>query len=264
VPALLERSCGAAGCHAASSPQSGLDLATPGAAARMVGVRGMLGGLLIDPANPEQSLLIRTLKKGGPGARMPIGAPLDDATIACVLSWAQGLSANVDGPLDGSVADGGAQADAGTTTRVAAGALAPYTDTSGNAWSADVGFTGGSTATENPLFTIDKTQDGPLYNGQRYGSFTYAASVQNANYTVTLKFAETFTGITAAGQRQFNVSINGQQVLSNFDIFAEGGGRNVAVDKSFPVAVTNGTVTIAFEPGATQSPKIDAIAIVPK
>jgi Malectin domain len=272
VPAaVLAPSCATAGCHAATNPQSKLDLASPNLAARVVGVAALTGGFLVDPAHPDQSTLYRRLLPNAPGPRMPPGAPLDDATIACVLSWAQGLAGGggppvppADGGPPGPAADGGSDADVRTATRVVPGASAPYTDHDGNVWSADVGSTGGTITGNTPQVAIDKTTDAPLYNTERYGTFTYAFTVPNGSYTVTLKFAETYTQITAAAQRQFNVTIDGQQVLTAFDIFAEAGGRNIAVDKSFPIDVTGGTVTIAFDPGAIQSPKVDAIAIVPK
>ena len=274
--AVFTTSCATAGCHAAANPQSGLDLASPNVATRLVGVPAASGGFLVDPAHPEQSVIYRKLKAGAPGARMPIGTPLDDATIACVLSWAQGLGAkgsiNAGGPTDdaataapdASSSDGGRDASMGTATRVALGALMPYTDKANNLWSADVGATGGTTVVNNPPIAISKTTDPTLYNSERYGSFSYAFPMPNGSYTVTLKFAETYTAITAAGQRQFNVSLNGQQVLTNFDIFSEAGGRDTAVDKQFPVDVTNGSMALVVAPGASQSPKLDAISIVPR
>jgi hypothetical protein len=48
---------------------------------------------------------------------------------------------------------------------------------------------------------------------------------------VRLHFAEVFG--TAAGKRRFNVSINGTQVLTNFDIFAAACAMNKAVIQQF-------------------------------
>jgi len=53
-----------------------------------------------------------------------------------------------------------------------------------------------------------------------------------ASYSVRLDFAELY--FTSAGQRIFNVSINGSQVLSNFDIVAAAGGRIRRSPKSSP------------------------------
>src|SRR5260221_13618465 len=79
---------------------------------------------------------------------------------------------------------------------------------------------------------------------ERYGNFSYAFSVPNGGYNVVLKFAETYW--TKSGQRIFNVSINGTQVLANFDIVAAAGAALTAIDKTFPVTVTNGQITIQF------------------
>lgn len=269
---VFAKSCASAGCHAATHPQSGLDLASPNVAARLVGVPAVTGGVLVDPAHPEQSTMYRRLLANAPGPRMPVGTPLDDATTACVLAWAQTLVGTggptppptPDGSAPGPTNDAGADAPALSATRVAPGATASYTDHDGNVWAPDTGFTGGMTSATATPITIDKTNDSPLYNAERYGTFRYAFPVANGSYIVTLGFAETYAAITAAGQRQFNVSANGQQKLSNFDIFAEAGGRNIAVTKSFQVDVTGGTVALNFDPGAAQNPKVDTIAIVPK
>jgi hypothetical protein len=131
-----------------------------------------------------------------------------------------------------------------------------YTDTLAQTWSADTGFTGGGTY--GTTSAIANTADPALYQTERYGTFTYQYSVPNGNYNVTLKFAEIY--FTAAGQRLFNVAINGTQVLTNFDIVATGGAF-AAVDKTFATTVTNGTITIQFTNGTVNQPKISAIQI---
>ena len=66
---------------------------------------------------------------------------------------------------------------------------------------------------------------------------------------------------TKIGQRIFNVSINGTQVLANFDIIAAAGAPLTAIDKSFPVTVTGNSITVQFTTGSANLPKISAIAI---
>src|SRR5262249_42658778 len=62
---------------------------------------------------------------------------------------------------------------------------------------------------------------------------------------VRLHFAEIF--FTQAGQRVFNVSINGQSALANFDIVAAAGAPNKAVVESFlAVADANGNIAVTF------------------
>jgi hypothetical protein len=84
-----------------------------------------------------------------------------------------------------------------------------------------------------------------IYQKNRYGDFTYSIPdlKAGASYTVRLHFAETYW--TQPGQRTFNVSLNGEQVLSNFDILAAAGGANKAVVKQFTVTA-NGKITIQF------------------
>jgi hypothetical protein len=147
---------------------------------------------------------------------------------------------------------------AGTFTpiRVHSGGAA-YTDSQGLVWSADTGFSAGSTASTTS--SVAGTPDPALYQTERYGVFTYTFTVPNGSHTVGLKFAEIY--YTAAGQRIFSVAINGTTVLSNFDIVAKAGGANIAFDQSFPVNVTNGTVTIQFIQGSADLPKISALQI---
>lgn len=145
-----------------------------------------------------------------------------------------------------------------TSIRLNSGGLA-YTDGSGKAWAADNSYSGG--ATWSTAASIGKTSMPSLYQTCRYGSFTYSLAIPNGSYTATLKFAE--ISRTAAGQRLFNVAINGIQVLSNFDIFAQAGGENIALDKAFPVNVSNGSVVIQFTNGSSDAPLVSAIDIEP-
>jgi subtilisin family serine protease len=160
--------------------------------------------------------------------------------------------------------------DAGTTTtspppvatgtpvfRVDSGG-GSYTDPSGNFWNGDYDFVGGYTAVTGT--TVTGTTASPLYQTCRWGSFSYPVRVANGNYTVNLKFAEIY--FTTAGSRVFNVSINGTPVLTNFDIVAQAGGALKALDKSFPVTVTNGQINIQFSQGPADQPLVNAIEIL--
>ena len=139
---------------------------------------------------------------------------------------------------------------------VDSGGLA-YTDTLGQNWSADTGFTGGNVA--STASNILNTADPKLYQTERWGAFTYKFTVPNGNYNVVLKFAEIYW--TKAGQRVFNVLINGSQVLTNFDVIAAAGAPLTAIDKTFPVTVTNSTVTVQFTVGTADQPKVSAVEI---
>jgi hypothetical protein len=256
--------CGTAGCHDAPHASSdSLDLVAPNVVARLVGIPAFEGGLLVDPNRPEDSILYRRLLAGGAGETMPPAAPLDDATVACVLSWIRGIAAV--GAADSGAPQPAADAAEGSTTftpvRVGAGLAMPYTDQDGNTWSIDADFTGGDV--DSRTNAISGTSDGALYRNERWGtSFSYAFTVPSADYVVTLKFAETYDGAQVNGGRVFNMSINDQPALQSFDIFAAA-GANAALDKSFPVTVRGGMIVLRFD-GVRGAAKVDAIAITAK
>ncbi len=130
---------------------------------------------------------------------------------------------------------------------------------------ADTDFSGGATAgTGNAIATSGVSNPAPqaVYQSNRYGTFTYTIPglTAGASYTVRLHFAETYW--SQAGKRVFNVSINGQQVLNNFDILAAAGGPNKAVVKEFPVSADgNGKITMPFTSVIDQS-QVNGIEVV--
>ena len=134
-----------------------------------------------------------------------------------------------------------------------------YTDPAGVLWSADTGFTNGSTY--QSATAISATNSPGVYQSERWASnsLQYQFTVPNGSYNVNLKFAEIYN--TQAGQRVFNATINGQTVLTNFDIFAQAGGANKALDKQFPVSVSGGVITIQLL-AVVSNPKISGIEIV--
>jgi hypothetical protein len=70
-----------------------------------------------------------------------------------------------------------------------------------------------------------------VYQHARAGTFTYTIPGLTAGtqYPVLLHFAETY--FTAAGDRVFNVAINGATVLNNFDIYATVGVNAALVEQ---------------------------------
>ncbi|HTC93915.1 MAG TPA: malectin domain-containing carbohydrate-binding protein [Terriglobales bacterium] len=101
---------------------------------------------------------------------------------------------------------------------------------------ADEDFAGGTTITHaNTIDLTGVTNPAPMavYQTARIGNFTYTIGgfAPGSSQKVRLHFAETF--FTTAGSRTFNVSINGTQVLTNFDIFATAGATNKAVIEEF-------------------------------
>jgi hypothetical protein len=122
------------------------------------------------------------------------------------------------------------------------GAVSPFV--------ADTDFSGGTaTSSTNTITTSGVTNAAPaaVYQTNRYGNFTYTIPnlTAGSSYTINLHFAETYW--TQVGQRTFNVSINGQAVLSNFDIIGAAGAANKAIVKTFTTtAASGGNITIQF------------------
>ncbi len=117
-------------------------------------------------------------------------------------------------------------------------------------FAADAYFTGGaSSSTNSAVDTSFVTNPAPqaVYQTSRFGNFTYTfpALALSSNYLVRLHFADYYW--TATNQRVFNVTINGTQVLSNFDIIAAAGAPNRANIQQFIATPDNsGQVTIQY------------------
>ncbi len=81
-------SCAGAGCHSAKDSVASLDLESPDVASRVRGKRAVAGpGLLLDPADPEASLLYRKMTSPPPfGGTMP-STPLAPQVVDCVRKW---------------------------------------------------------------------------------------------------------------------------------------------------------------------------------
>jgi hypothetical protein len=89
---LIAMRCAVAGCHAASAPASGLDLASPDIAMRLTDEPATSaacnGEVLFDPSSPEDSLIYgKLLDPPACGTRMPLGAPLTATQLDCVRRW---------------------------------------------------------------------------------------------------------------------------------------------------------------------------------
>jgi chitinase len=126
-----------------------------------------------------------------------------------------------------------------------------FTDSGGKAWSADQAYSAGSWgydtiygAASTPN-AIAGTTDDALY--QSYNLFNnwagYRFDVPNGTYQVGVKMVEDWAN--AAGQRKFDVRIEGATVLSGFDIFASCGAFT-ACDRTFTASVTDGQLNVQF------------------
>ena len=130
---------------------------------------------------------------------------------------------------------------------------------------ADEFFSGGTEfSSTNTINTSGVTNPAPaaVYQTVRWGAMTYTIPNLTAgqSYTVRLHFCELTW--TAAGQRLFNVAINGTSYLSNFDIFATAGGQNKAlVEQTTATANSSGQIVISFTVGSADNPEIAGIEI---
>lgn len=103
-------------------------------------------------------------------------------------------------------------------------------------FTSDANYSGGNASgTGNTIDTSAVTNPAPqaVYQSERWGNntYTFTGLLSGTNYKVRLHFAEIY--YSAAGIRQFNVFINGTQVLTNFDIFAAAGTNYKAIIKEY-------------------------------
>jgi fibronectin type 3 domain-containing protein/glucose/arabinose dehydrogenase len=143
------------------------------------------------------------------------------------------------------------------TVRINVGGSA-FTDSAGRTWQGDQFFTGGTAATS--AYDVAGTTDDAIYLARRWGAYTYAIPVANGSYTLSLHFADPL--YTTAGKRLFGVRAEGVNILNNFDIAAEGGGRTRLV-KTFQVTITDGVLNVQTIKGSIENPLINGIELVP-
>ena len=87
----------------------------------------------------------------------------------------------------------------------------------------------------------------------------------SALYTVRLSFADREN--TAAGQRVFDIKLQGKTVAEGFDIIQAAGGRDTAVVKEFPGVQVDGDLTVELVPKETtpapnQMPLLNALEVI--
>jgi hypothetical protein len=95
----------------------------------------------------------------------------------------------------------------------------------------------------------------------RHGQLTYRMGgfTPGSSRSVTLYFVEHFW--SAAGKRVFNVIINGNAVLTGFDVFADAGGQYIAVQHAFTTtANSSGQVVVQLVSGV-DNPILNGIVV---
>ena len=117
-----------------------------------------------------------------------------------------------------------------------------YTDTAGQTWPQDSFFSGGTARKYSSSQFVSGTADATLYQSERFAqTLAYTIPVANGSYVVTLYFAEMYHN--APGQRVFSVTLEGQPVIKDLDIWATV-GKFAALQRTFGVTVNDGALEI--------------------
>jgi len=142
----------------------------------------------------------------------------------------------------------------------------PVTDSDGHLWAADEYFCGGVQAFRRNI--VANARENVLYQGERYGNFSYRIPVAPGEYRLTLHFAETWFGTPESQQpaldsRIFNVFANGTSLLRDYQIVKDAEGPNRSVEKVFDNLVPNaqGELRLEFVPVRNYA-ELNAIEVV--
>jgi len=158
-----------------------------------------------------------------------------------------------------------------TTPGVAPTGVAVYQIASGSAaaiapFQADAFFAGGAASAGAGTADLSATispAPAQVYQQERSGgtiTYTLPNLVIGTNYKLRLHFNEFFW--KQAGQRVFNVIVNGEVVLPNFDIVAAAGAPETAIVEEFNVQPDqSGNVTITLSGATADQPKITALEL---
>ena len=145
---------------------------------------------------------------------------------------------------------------AGNEIRLNCGASDIYMDSAFNFWAADYGsVTGTQVQSTAP---VEGTAEPGLYQTYREGApVQYDLPLPDGLYEVTLHMAE--FSATSTGERWIDVTVEGEKVINNFDIFGEV-GQNAAYQVSFITTVADGQLDLDFK-GEVGSAVVSAIEV---
>ena len=127
---------------------------------------------------------------------------------------------------------------------------ASYTDGNNNFWATDRPYHEGAWGhvrghPYSVTADIKNTQDDALYQNELFWLDAYRFDVSNGNYTVVLHFTELYYSYSSG--RVFDVYIENNLVLDNFDIYKQAGFQTATSRTFSGVQVTDGRVDIEFE-----------------
>jgi N-acetylneuraminic acid mutarotase len=191
---------------------------------------GAASSVVIDLFSSNEPTILYRVNAGGP---LELGTDTD---------WAEDQADGVTGTSGGT---------AGT------GTPSPYV----NSDVADQTFGG------NPAGFVNNTgYPDALFHTERYSNLANPDNMQwdfpvaNGEYEINLLFAERWTGATTPGVRVFDVEIEGQPALTNFDQTAAFGWNTAGVT-TFHINVTDGNLDIDFIKGL-QNPNLKGIEVL--
>jgi hypothetical protein len=149
--------------------------------------------------------------------------------------------------------------------RINAGGEA-YTTSDGRTFSGETYASGGNRSLVVSSDIVGTTEDALYQTGRHGGQFSYNIPIDNGTYYVVLHFAETYWGNVVAGgigSRKFNVNIERNRRLSEYDIYARAGGALKAVQEGFRTIVYDNMLNINFYQGSADFPTVKAIEVLP-
>ncbi|TFH23626.1 MAG: hypothetical protein E4H03_05725, partial [Myxococcales bacterium] len=225
----------------------------------------------------------------------PVGFVCDIGSDQCVAAAGDPDNDGLDGPTDPCPLDprnlcyGPLAVDGTTSNEIrlnanVSGAECSGTkvDCNGQTWLADFGFgLGGNASTCNlggggegcvisgisTIFGCDDEETEDMFQCERWDpvavpEMIYDFDVANGNYVVNLLFANAFTGTAAAGQRVFDIAIEGAVVYAGFDQVVAAGGSGIAVVRSAVVSVSDGNGLQIELLHGVENPAIKAIEVL--
>lgn len=132
-------------------------------------------------------------------------------------------------------------------------------------WCTDTNYVGGKSYANPGAGDIQGTEHDELYRSERTGSdanplaFAYTIPVLDTQVRVRLHFAEIYW--SAPGARIFDVRLEGQLVLDDYDIVADVGPLTAVVHE-FEVSVFDGSLDMQFD-ASVDRPKLSAWEVIP-
>ena len=141
-----------------------------------------------------------------------------------------------------------------------------YTDSNGYEFEADKAYSAGDFGYSGNTRSFDfnseiaNTIDDPLYQTVKTNAnFSYLFDLDDGEYTVILHFMEPWQD--QAGERTFDVIIEGDVALDDYDIVAAAGGQYTAVSETVTVNVEDGQLNIDFD-NVLRASMISAIEVI--